>query len=433
MTVQVQTIVNSYTSAGGSTFVYGFQILNSSHLVVSVNGVVKTLGSDYAVTGVGVQAGGTITGLATSNGDKVLLYRNVPLSRTVDYQTNGDFRATTVNPDFDLLWMMAQQLDERSNRALTLEVGSTASVSLPTPVANYFLGWDGLGAAIINIAGLASAAISAAMQPIVNAATLVAARIGLGAAAMADLRGFIDGFQISPAGGTATLPITAGAAADSTTSWIIQGAASSKTTSNWVVGSGNGGKAQAAAIANNTWYYIYAMYRPDTGVTDHCFSTHATGLTGDDFVAGGGNIPDAYTKWAYIGARKTDGSAQWIACTQIGRKVIWTVVANIGTTISTTANRSLLTIPVPPARLVTALVRTLGGGTAAGAMLFTSPFESDQALTVYTMSFRNNTVAGSATLEIDTNTGQIGHRTDTALTNFGLGVYGWIDNCGADQ
>lgn len=112
MTVPVQTIVNSYTSAGTSTFIYSFQALSSSHIVVTVNGVTKTLGTDYAVTGVGVQAGGTITGLATVAGDAVVIKRVVPLERLTDYQNNGDLLARTLNPDFDSIWQALQQLQQ---------------------------------------------------------------------------------------------------------------------------------------------------------------------------------------------------------------------------------------------------------------------------------------------------------------------------------
>jgi hypothetical protein len=112
MTVPLQTIVNSYTSAGTSTFIYSFQALRSSHIVVTVNGITKTLGTDYAVTGVGVQAGGTITGLATVAGDAVVIKRVVPLERMTDYQNNGDLLATTLNPDFDAIWQALQQLQQ---------------------------------------------------------------------------------------------------------------------------------------------------------------------------------------------------------------------------------------------------------------------------------------------------------------------------------
>jgi hypothetical protein len=182
MTVPVQTVFNSYISAGTSTFVYGFQILSASHLVVTLNGVTKTQGVDYAVTGVGVQAGGTITGLATVAGDAVILKRVVPLQRLTDYQNNGDLLAGTLNPDLDLIWQTLQQIDEKANRALALPIGISASATLPAPVAGTFLGWDSLGAAIQNYAGAASVAVSTFMAAVVAATTAAAARLLLGVA-----------------------------------------------------------------------------------------------------------------------------------------------------------------------------------------------------------------------------------------------------------
>ena len=182
MTVPVQTVFNSYTSAGTSTFVYGFQILSASHLVVTLNGVPKTQGVDYAVTGVGVQAGGTITGLATVAGDAVILNRVVPLQRLTDYQQNGDLLAGTLNPDLDLIWQTLQQIDEKANRALALPIGTLASATLPVPVPDTFLGWDSLGAAIQNYAGVAAVAVSTFMATVLAATTAAAARLLLGVA-----------------------------------------------------------------------------------------------------------------------------------------------------------------------------------------------------------------------------------------------------------
>jgi hypothetical protein len=147
MTVPVQTIVNRYTSAGTSAFVYSFQILAASHLVVTVNGVAKTQGVDYSVTGVGVQAGGTITGLATVAGDAVVIKRVVPLQRLVDYQQNGDLLANTLNPDFDAIWQALQQLQQyAANSALRAQDGET-------------------------VTALAAAATRAGKMPVFNAST----------------------------------------------------------------------------------------------------------------------------------------------------------------------------------------------------------------------------------------------------------------------
>lgn len=115
------------------------------------------------------------------------------------------------------------------------------------------------------------------------------------------LNNYITGFIMSPAGGSATLPIGAGQATDSTNSVYIRLPSTiNKTTSAWAVGSGNGGL-DTGTIANNTWYHVYAIRRPDTGVVDAIFSLSASSPT----------LPTNYTQYRRIGAWKTDGSAQW--------------------------------------------------------------------------------------------------------------------------
>jgi hypothetical protein len=118
MTVAIQTPSNRYSYAGSSLFVYAFQVLQAADLVVAVDGVVKTQGVDYTLTGVGAQAGGTVTYLsALTIGQIVTLYRSTALARSTDYQNNGDFLSATVNADFDRLWMALQEGRERHRAA----------------------------------------------------------------------------------------------------------------------------------------------------------------------------------------------------------------------------------------------------------------------------------------------------------------------------
>lgn len=154
MTVPVQTIVNKYTSAGTSTFIYSFQALSSSHIVVTVNGITKTIGTDYAVTGVGIQAGGTITGLATVEGDAVVIRRVVPIERLTDYQNNGDLLAKTLNPDFDSIWHAIQQHEEALSRTVQVPLSSDV------PPTEYLAAMD--ASQVAALASENSAAASAA-------------------------------------------------------------------------------------------------------------------------------------------------------------------------------------------------------------------------------------------------------------------------------
>lgn len=77
-----------------------------------------------------------------------------------------------------------------------------------------------------------------------------------------------------------------------------------KTTGSWAAGTGNGGL-DTGAIANNTWYYVYAIYNPSTLATDYLISASSSSPT----------LPSGYTKSKRLrGFFKTNGSAQIINC-----------------------------------------------------------------------------------------------------------------------
>jgi hypothetical protein len=79
-------------------FPYNFKILDQTHIEVKVDGVLKVLGADYTVTGVGLSNGGNVVfGVAPANGAVVQRARKVPYTRAQDYQNNGDFKENTVD------------------------------------------------------------------------------------------------------------------------------------------------------------------------------------------------------------------------------------------------------------------------------------------------------------------------------------------------
>jgi hypothetical protein len=120
---------NDYTATGGqTTFAYTFKIFATSDLQVFVNDVLKTLTTDYTVTGAGQSAGGNVifnAGL-TAN-DKVAIVRAVPYDQQTVYVDNDKFPASSFNDSLDKLTMLAQQLLEKLGRALTLKTSSTQS------------------------------------------------------------------------------------------------------------------------------------------------------------------------------------------------------------------------------------------------------------------------------------------------------------------
>jgi hypothetical protein len=86
-----------------------------------------TLDSDYSVSGALVEAGGTVTTIASGAhdlqiGDVIKISRNVPFTQETDYIANQNFSTSVVERDFDKLTMQVQQL-------AALVVGLQAQVS----------------------------------------------------------------------------------------------------------------------------------------------------------------------------------------------------------------------------------------------------------------------------------------------------------------
>ncbi len=115
------TPFKQYTATGGQTvFVYDFIIYTSTDLDVYKKGASATPddagqllapGVDYAVTGVGVQAGGTIvlTIGATLN-DIITVKRKLPLSRMTEF-IQGNLTPESLNLEFNALLGMIQDMN----------------------------------------------------------------------------------------------------------------------------------------------------------------------------------------------------------------------------------------------------------------------------------------------------------------------------------
>jgi len=111
MTVIDNATSNEYiASASQTVFTYTFEIVDKDDIEVQQNGVVLAEGTNYTVTGVGNDNGGTIVlTVGATAGDILLLFRDMALERLTTYQQQGDFLATDVNFDFDRLWLAVQQ------------------------------------------------------------------------------------------------------------------------------------------------------------------------------------------------------------------------------------------------------------------------------------------------------------------------------------
>ena len=138
MTVANTTSRNQYTATAGQTaFPYTFEVIETSDLAALKNGAALSEGTDYTLTGVGNENGGTLTlVVAASAGDIITIYRDMELSRTTDYQENGDFLASEVNEDFDRLWLALQQVGDNNTRALRASESDTVLNETNTIIAD---------------------------------------------------------------------------------------------------------------------------------------------------------------------------------------------------------------------------------------------------------------------------------------------------------
>lgn len=154
---------NDYLGNGvASTFPYTFKIFAETDLLVvtrDTNGNESTLNwpGQFSVSGVGVAAGGsiTLTAGALTSGWNLAIKRVRPYTQVTTLSNQSAYQADTHESTFDALAMLAQQLQDITNRTLRVSEGlplSAYGLVLPPPVANQALGWDPTGKIITNIA-----------------------------------------------------------------------------------------------------------------------------------------------------------------------------------------------------------------------------------------------------------------------------------------
>lgn len=171
---------NDYTGNGSVTaFAYGFRILTKTDIEVLVAGVVKTVDTDYTVSGLGASGGGTVTfTVAPITGATVALLRKQPLTQASVYVANEAFPAARLEKDLDKLQMQLQQDRETLGRALTFSKKSLVKdKAVPDPSNTVqLLAFDAAG----NLVLLAASSIS--ITGVVNPMSAVGDLIQGGAA-----------------------------------------------------------------------------------------------------------------------------------------------------------------------------------------------------------------------------------------------------------
>ena len=129
----------SYSVAQGITqtsFAVPFEFFDDTDLNVYVDGTLKTITTDYTVSG-GSGTTGTVTISVTggAGGSTVVFTRDIPLDRTTDFPTSGAFQIAALNTELDRMVAIQADLQDDINRSLRL-TDYDAGVSLVLPDVN---------------------------------------------------------------------------------------------------------------------------------------------------------------------------------------------------------------------------------------------------------------------------------------------------------
>src|SRR5215207_2404044 len=110
---------STVATSGQTEFTVPFRFFADTDLLVYVDDVLKTLSTDYTVTGAGLTAGMKVTFLVgVTLGSAVQITRAVPLANDFEFGTTGPFAVTTLNTILMRLVTMIQQVRDARPFAL---------------------------------------------------------------------------------------------------------------------------------------------------------------------------------------------------------------------------------------------------------------------------------------------------------------------------
>ena len=128
MTVSSQTNKVIYIGNGvAKEFAIPFSFLEQEHIKVrQKKNDIQTERTDWTV-----KNGNLVFAIAPESGAEIAIVREVPLTQETDYRDNEILHAETLERNFDKLTMQVQQLAEKSERAVTVDIfDDTAAASL---------------------------------------------------------------------------------------------------------------------------------------------------------------------------------------------------------------------------------------------------------------------------------------------------------------
>lgn len=134
-------------SAGQTVFIYTYRIHSDEEIAVSQNGTLLTLTIDYTVQDAGEPTGGTITLVTPAlDGDIMVLAGNTLIQRITEFQNNGDFLASAINGEYNVLDDITSELLTTGTGGFHLDTPSVLiDTGVPTPAPRRCLVWNDAG------------------------------------------------------------------------------------------------------------------------------------------------------------------------------------------------------------------------------------------------------------------------------------------------
>lgn len=121
----------SYSVAEGvtqTTFTVPFEFFDDEDLNVYVDEVLKTLTTDYTVTGgEGTTGSVSISVTGGTGGSTVVITRSISLERTTDFPPTGPFQVNSLNTELDRIVAISADLQDIANRGLRLSDSDATS------------------------------------------------------------------------------------------------------------------------------------------------------------------------------------------------------------------------------------------------------------------------------------------------------------------
>ena len=186
--MSLATTVNKvqYTANGSTTaFSFPYKFNTNGDLTVTETNLstgvdtIKTLTTDYTVTGAGNAGGGTVTFVtAPVNARRITIERLVALTQETDYQPDDDFPAEVHEAALDKLTMISQQLNAANLRTLKAPVADSITLGtlpLDTARANKALVFDATGQVAVSVDNYVDQATAAAASASAAASSASAA------------------------------------------------------------------------------------------------------------------------------------------------------------------------------------------------------------------------------------------------------------------